>query len=101
MSTHISSNFGPKWRRGMHCRVNEAFKYWAGEEPWEAIDVKNGQYWWSNHFTKEHIMYMEVIVPKTIALDFINDSYNKMEAFEGEATLPDNCLLYTSDAADD
>lgn len=77
-------------KEGMHYGAKETFKYWAGEEPWEGIDVKNGQYWSSAHFTKEYIMYMEVIVPKEMALNFINDDYNKLELIEGQVNLPDD-----------
>tara|TARA_R100000951_G_C2630931_1_gene177627 strand:- start:547 stop:969 length:423 start_codon:yes stop_codon:yes gene_type:complete len=77
-------------KEGVHYGANETFKYWAGEEPWEGIDVKNGQYWSSAHFTKEYIMYMEVIVPKDMALSFVNDEYNKLELVEGKINLPDD-----------
>lgn len=73
---------------GMHYGANETFTYWAGEEPWEGIEVLNGEYWESSHFTKEYIMYMEVIVPKEMALEFINDPYNKLELTEGKVSFP-------------
>jgi hypothetical protein len=75
---------------GMHFGANETFKYWAGEDPWEGIDVKNGQYWSSDHITKEYIMYMEVIVPKEMAQSFINDEYNKLELTQETPGLPNN-----------
>lgn len=76
----------------IHYGAKETFKYWAGEEPWEGIDVKNGQYWSSAHFTKEYIMYMEVILPKDMAQDFITDEYNKLELLEDKymVNLPDD-----------
>jgi len=83
--TNIS--FGQN-NNGMHYGAKETFKYWAGEEPWKGIDVKNGQYWSSAHFTKEYILYMELIIPKEMLLDFINDDYNKLELTEDEVSLP-------------
>ncbi|MEM6265694.1 MAG: hypothetical protein AAGI38_24540 [Bacteroidota bacterium] len=74
---------------GMHYGAKETFTYWAGEEPWEGIEVKHGQYWSSAHFSKEYIMYMEVIVPKSTALNFINDSHNKLELAGDGVDLPD------------
>ncbi len=75
-------------QEGMHYGAKETFKYWAGEEPWEGIDVRNGQYWSSSHFTKEYIMYMEVIVPIEMALSFINDKYNRLELVDEEVKFP-------------
>lgn len=74
---------------GMHYGAKETFRYWAGEDPWEGVTVKNGQYWASAHWTKEYIMYMEVIVPKEIAKHFITD--NKL-------VLTNDKVKYPSDA---
>ena len=74
--------------KGMHYGATETFKYWAGEDPWEGIDVLNGQYWSSAHFTKEYIMYMEVIVPTEMALNFIKDEYNKLKLTDDEVKFP-------------
>ena len=38
----------------------EAYKYWAGEEPPKDIQVLNGQYWESAHWTKEYTIYLEL-----------------------------------------
>jgi hypothetical protein len=37
-----------------------AYKFWAGEKPPKEIEVINGKYWESPHFTKEYIMYLEL-----------------------------------------
>ena len=75
-------------QEGMHYGANETFKYWAGEEPWEGIDVLNGQYWASSHFTKEYIMYMEVIIPLDMAINFITD--NKLEKINDTEKFPND-----------
>jgi hypothetical protein len=37
----------------------ETYKYWAGTNPPANIEVFNGQYWRSAHWTLEYIMYLE------------------------------------------
>lgn len=61
----------------IHYGAEETFEYWAGAAPWEGIEVLNGQYWSSAHWSKEYILYMEVTVPVKMALDFIEDNHLK------------------------
>lgn len=39
--------------------VKDTFKYWAGTEAPADLELLNGQYWQSPHFTKEYIMYLK------------------------------------------
>ncbi|CAA6824281.1 MAG: Unknown protein [uncultured Aureispira sp.] len=66
----------------IHYGAEETFQYWAGAAPWEGIEVLNGQYWSSAHWSKEYILYMEVNVPVKMALDFIKDNRLKITADE-------------------
>jgi hypothetical protein len=38
---------------------SDAFKYWAGTRPPENMELTNGQYWESAHWTKEYIVYLK------------------------------------------
>ena len=38
----------------------QAYKYWAGSNPPEEIQILNGRYWESAHWTKEYIMYLKI-----------------------------------------
>jgi hypothetical protein len=38
----------------------DSYKYWAGTEPADDIQVLNGQYWQSGHRTKEYILYLQI-----------------------------------------
>jgi len=40
--------------------AKEAYKYWAGAEAPADLELLNGQYWQSPHFTKEYIMYLKL-----------------------------------------
>jgi hypothetical protein len=40
--------------------AKETFKYWAGTNPPADIELLNGQYWQSSHWTKEYIMYLKL-----------------------------------------
>ena len=75
-------------KEAQHFGAEETFKYWAGEEPWEGIEVSNGQYWSSNHYTKEYILYMELKVPVDMAKYFIKD--NNLQITDDELELPDD-----------
>jgi hypothetical protein len=40
---------------------NETYMLWSGEKPSNEIEVIRGKYWLSAHFTKEYIMYLELL----------------------------------------
>lgn len=37
-----------------------SYKYWAGTEPTGDVEILNGQYWQSAHWTKEYILYLQI-----------------------------------------
>ncbi|MCK5467975.1 MAG: hypothetical protein KAI99_05700 [Cyclobacteriaceae bacterium] len=44
-------------------RTNDAigsYKYWAGTNPAENIEVLKGVYWQSGHWTREYILYLKL-----------------------------------------
>ena len=50
------------------------------------MKVLNGQYWSSPHFTKEYIMYLELIGPKKLIQRFPND--NRLTISDKKVSLP-------------
>lgn len=38
----------------------ESYRYWAGTKPTNDIEVLNGQYWQSAHWTREYILYLQI-----------------------------------------
>jgi hypothetical protein len=38
----------------------DSYKYWAGTKPTDDIEVLNGQYWQSGHWTREYILYLQI-----------------------------------------
>ena len=39
---------------------NDIYNYWFEENPPKDLDLLNGQYWQSAHWTKEYIMYLKL-----------------------------------------
>lgn len=66
--------------------AEKAYRYWTGEKPPENVKVLNGQYWASAHWSKEYILYLEMIAPA----DWINGlkDENNLKAFKGTDTAP-------------
>lgn len=54
---------------GHHVGALETYRYWAGEEPGEDMQVLNGEYWASAHWSKEYTLYLELRFPR--ARDFV------------------------------
>lgn len=54
---------------GHHVGALETYRYWAGEEPGEDMQVLNGEYWASAHWSKEYTLYLELRFPR--AKDFV------------------------------
>ena len=40
--------------------VNKVYQYWAGTKPTSDVELIQGRYWQSAHWTKEYIMYLEL-----------------------------------------
>ena len=54
--------------------AKETFKYWAGTNPPADIELLNGQYWQSSHWSKEYIMYLKLKPSKTWWDDFVKQN---------------------------
>ena len=54
---------------GHHVGALETYRYWAGEDPDEDMQVLNGEYWASAHWSKEYTLYLELRFPR--AKDFV------------------------------
>jgi hypothetical protein len=39
--------------------AKDTYKYWAGTNPPADLELINGQYWQSAHWTKEYVMYLK------------------------------------------
>ena len=57
----------------------EVYRLWAGEEVPSNIKVLKGKYWQSAHFTKEYIVYMELVAPREWMQHFIEQNKLKIE----------------------
>ena len=52
----------------------ETYKFWSGEHPKKNIKIIHERYWQSAHWTKEYIMYMELIAPGPWRSQFIQQN---------------------------
>lgn len=68
--------------------AKKTFKYWAGTNPPSDIEILNGQYWQSGHWTKEYIMYLKLKPSKTWWNEFINQ--NSLTVDTTKWTKPDD-----------
>jgi hypothetical protein len=59
----------------------KAYQYWAGEKPNERIEVINGRYWGSAHWSKEYIMYLELKASPLWRAEFIRQNNLKLDTF--------------------
>jgi hypothetical protein len=65
-----------------------AFKYWAGEKPSKDFKVINGKYWESSHWSKEYVLYLEMIAPKEWIEGYkLQNNFREIKVRE---ELPDN-----------
>ncbi len=55
--------------------VKDTYKYWAGTEAPSNLELLNGQYWQSSHFTKEYIMYLKFKPTKIWWDEFLKLNY--------------------------
>jgi len=62
----------------------EVYRLWAGEAPPNNVKVLKGKYWQSAHFTKEYIVYMELIAPSQWVQQFIEQNKLKEETEDKE-----------------
>ena len=68
--------------------VNEVYEYWSGTADSDSnVKLIQGEYWQSGHFTKEYIMYLEILPKKiwwnefvkqnNLIIDTVKDKYLK------------------------
>jgi len=65
----------------------EVYSLWAGEAPPKDVKVLKGRYWQSAHFTKEYIVYMELIAPREWMQAFIEQNKLKIENHDRETPI--------------
>jgi len=66
----------------------ETYRYWAGQDPEEDMQVLNGEYWASAHWTKEYSLYMELKFPR--AKDFVmGRNFKRLEHWQEMRGAPD------------
>ncbi len=53
---------------------NESFTHWAGFTPSDSLEVLEGAYWQSAHWTKEYIVYLKLKPSKKWWNDFIQSN---------------------------
>ena len=71
---------------------NKTYMYWAGTNPPNDLEVLNGQYWESAHWTKEYIMFLK-IKPTTEWWDeFIKQ--NHLSLNKGKWTKPSDAPVW-------
>lgn len=68
--------------------ANETFKYWSGADASADLELLNGQYHESPHFTKEYIMYLKFKPTKEWWLEYLN--YNSITIDKKDWTIPDD-----------
>jgi hypothetical protein len=68
--------------------ANETFKYWSGTDAPAALELMNGQYWQSPHFTREYIMYLKFKPTKEWWDEYIE--YNSISLDKNKWTIPDD-----------
>lgn len=52
-----------------------AYKYWAGEKVPANVKVVNGKYWQSSHWTKEYVLYLELMAPGEWISEYIKQNH--------------------------
>jgi hypothetical protein len=64
----------------------KAYKHWAGAYPPKDLNVLNGQYWESAHWTKEYIMFLKLKPTKEWWDEFLKQ--NDISVDKSEWTAP-------------
>ena len=55
------------------------YKYWSGLSPTKNLNLTNGEYWKSSHWTNEYIMYLELKPSKKWWTNFIHQNNLKFD----------------------
>lgn len=64
----------------------ETFKHWAGTKPPDDLELLEGRYWQSAHWTKEYIMYLKLKPSKKWWDEFLKQ--NHIPEYKDEWTIP-------------
>lgn len=67
----------------------EAYEYWAGGKPPKDLQLIHGEYWRSDHFTLEYILYLEFITSKEWVNEFVSQNGFVADTFQFEFSKPD------------
>src|SRR5258708_32555193 len=70
-------------------RTNDAinsYKYWSGSNPSDDIEVVNGIYWQSGHWTREYIVYLKLKPTHKWWNSFMKQ--NQLQLVKGDWTKP-------------
>ncbi len=83
---------------------NEVYKYWSGTEAPADLQLLEGQYWQSAHWTREYIMYLKLKPTKKWSSEFIDQ--NQLQIDNENWSMPtdapdwfktkDNKVIYSS-----
>jgi hypothetical protein len=66
--------------------AKDTYKYWAGTDASSDIELIDGQYWQSSHWTKEYIMYLKFKPTKVWWDEFLKQ--NSISADKDGWTIP-------------
>lgn len=66
--------------------AKETFKYWAGTNAPDDLEILGGQYWQSAHWTREYIVYLKFISTEEWWSEFLRQ--NNLSADKDNWTLP-------------
>jgi len=53
----------------------KSYKFWSGEAPGKDIQVIHGKYWQSASFSKEYIVYLEIVANPDWKQQYINQNH--------------------------
>ena len=66
----------------------ETYKYWSGTNSPSDLELLNGQYWQSAHWTREYIMYLEFKPSDNWWNEFLEQNYISVD--KGDWTIPND-----------
>jgi hypothetical protein len=68
--------------------AKETFRYWAGTDAPADLELLNGQYWQSQHFSKEYIMYLKFKPTQDWWNKYVN--FNSISEDQGSWNFPND-----------
>ena len=72
--------------------AKDTYKYWAGTNPPVDLELLNGQYWQSPHWTKEYIMYLKFKPTNNWWNEFLKQ--NSISKDKGNWTFPSDAPIW-------